>query len=108
MNHSQNQHISFISSLSIIPSENKFYIYVSNFADDFATLPFDTETGRFYILTSDQDKNLLPIDPRIISLARMKSSEDLIAEISQLIQTQLQFWNANPQNFHPNTTNCGF
>ena len=36
--------ISFTSSLSISPSENKFYIYVSNFADDFVTLPFNTET----------------------------------------------------------------
>ena len=52
-----------------------------------------TEIGRFHILTSDQAKNLFPIDPSIIELARMKNSEDVKAEINQLIQITI----ANPE-----------
>ena len=80
-------------SLSTISSENKLYISVLSFADDLVTLPNKTEIGRFHILTSDQAENLFPIDLSIISLARMKSSEDVKAEINQLIQNTI----ANPE-----------
>ena len=79
---------SFTSPLSTIKSEKKLYNSLLNFADDQATLPNKTEIGRFHLLTSDQTKNLFAIDPCLISLARMKNSENTVTELNQLIQNK--------------------
>ena len=50
------------------------------------TINKKTEIARYSILTAEQAQNLTVIDPELITLAKYKSSENLIPEINQLIK----------------------
>ena len=64
-----------------------------HFCRIFVGLSNKTEIGHFHTLMSNQASYLFTINSSIISLAGVQNSEDVIAEINQLIRKR----NANPE-----------
>ena len=80
--------LALTSSLSTIGENNTIFIAELNLTDQPVTLTKGTELARFRILTSDQADKLIQVDPELIALASVQSSENFTPENNQLIQTK--------------------
>ena len=75
-----------------------------NLSDNQITLNNQTEIAHFEILNEAQADNLIEIDPQLISLAKMRNSDDFEGELNQLIQDFLLKKMTHQQVAHLRTT----
>ena len=73
-------------SLSTIENNGKVVISAINFSDNPITLNNKTEIANFEILNEAEADDLLAIDPKLISLAKLRNPDDFEGELNQLIQ----------------------
>ena len=78
--------IALMSSISETTDDSKLYISALNVTDHVITLPNKSTIANFSILTSTDMKNIIPIDPQTLALAKMTNPENVKHEINQLIQ----------------------
>ncbi len=73
--------------MSTVGKDNSVYVSVINNTDHPITLPVKSEVAKFDVITAAQAERLVPIDPQLVALARLKNSDNPEAEINQLIKT---------------------
>ena len=78
--------IALTSSLSKIDNTGKVFVSAINLSDNQITLNNQTEIAYFEFLNEAQADNLIENDPQLISLAKMRNSDDFEGELNQLIQ----------------------
>ena len=78
--------IALTSSVSKIHDEDKAFVSAINLSDNQFTLYIQSEKAHFEILNESEDNNVSEIDPHLVSLAKMRNSDDFEGELNQLIQ----------------------
>ena len=78
--------IALTSSLSKIIDTGKVFVSAINISGKKVTLKNQTEIAHFETLNEAQADNLMKIDPRLFSLAKMRNPDDFGGELNQLIQ----------------------
>ena len=74
------------SSLNTIDDSGKVFISAINFSDTRIIFNNKTEIAQIQILNESDADDLIPIDPQLISLAKMRNPDDFESELNQLIQ----------------------
>ena len=64
----------------------QYFVSAINFSDTQISFNNKTEITQFQILKESEADDLIPIDPQLISLAKMRSPDDFEGELNQLIQ----------------------
>ena len=74
------------SSLNTLDDSGKVFISAINFSDTQITFNNKIEIAQFQILNESEADDLIPIDPQLIFLAKMRNPGDFEGELNQLIQ----------------------
>ena len=87
------------SSLSGTDSEGNFYSSALNLQANEITIPWNSDTAYFKFLPPQQSETLMPIDPQLLTLAKLNYPDDYRHEVNQLVKVEK--FNADSQPTGP-------